>query len=520
MHIRFYTFLFFLLGASIQLVGQNLEHYEKYALGAYHSKNYSTALFFSQKVIEVDSLNITSLFIAGQAAKYLEKYEQAEMYLERIPDRAKIGYFSACDFELAMVKLNLKKYDDAIIYFKKYLIVNSAKDDLLTKYAEQELQVLEQMSEEDKTSFLYRAKPLPDNINSEFTEIAPLRYGDKIYFTSAYKADEKSAPVSRIFEATRHYPARIVAVNPRDGSLNACNVALMPDASRMYYTLCNDKDYRQQKDCTIWYREKEYEGNWGPPVKLPSHINLRNYTTTQPSVGWDKTLKKFVLYFSSNRPGGNGNMDIWAAAIERDGTFGEPFHLPFNTPEDDVTPFYHQVSQTLFFSSNGWPNLGGLDVFRSSNENGTWTPPENLGNMINTSYDDYYYSFHTGSGNAYFSSNRPGNPQRISVPQTDNDLYVARVFIDVRLQAFNAEDSTQLKSLSVIVEDLSINSMGTFNARPDETQLIARLEAGKNYRLTLMAEGFEPATFELSTLENSYITELKRDLYLKLRVKP
>ncbi len=515
---RCFALVFFSFNISLYVAGQNLEQYEKYALGAYHSKNYSTALRFSELALEVDSTNATSLFIAGEASKNMGNLEQAEMYLERIPDNAKIGYMSASDFELAKVKIDLKKYDEAIFYLKRYLEANKASDDYLTQLALKELESLKGMSEEEKAAFLFRITPLADNINSEYTDIAPLRYADKIYFSSAFKADEKANPVSRLFEAIRHYPARLVPANPKDGSLNASNIALMPDGRKMFYTLCKDTDYRSQKDCTIWSREKTYEGSWGPPVKLPPHINLKGYTTTQPAIGWDKNLRKFVLYFSTNRPGGIGKMDIWAATFDSDGTFGQPFLLPINTLEDEVTPYYHLASETLFFSSDGWPGLGGLDIFQTSNESGTWTKPENLGDLINSSYNDYYYTFHSSSGNAYFSSNRPNASKQLS--RGDEDIFSAHIFVDVKVRAFSMEESALLKSPSVFVEDLTTQTTGSFNSRPDQTELVVRLEAGKSYRLVVSAEGYEPAVTIVNTLRYSYISELKKNLYLKSKIKP
>ncbi len=520
MHTRFWLLLT-LINLSVYAAGQDRDQYENYAMAAFHSRNYSSALFYSQKVIRQDSANITTLFIAGEAARYLGKYELSEMYLEKIPDRTKIGYFSATDYELAMVKINLRKYDEAIALLKNYIEVNGAPDDLLTKYAEDELRGLEQMNEAAKAAFRYQASLLPENINSDLDDFSPMRHGDKIYFSRAYKAEGKALPVSRIFEAIQNYPARLAVINPKDNALNASNIALTPDGRRIYYTLCSDQNYRQQKQCAIWYREREYEGTWAPPVKLPAHINVRNYTSTQPSVGWDRDLKKFILYFSSDRADGKGGMDIWATTIERDGTFGDPFPMPFNTPGDEVTPFFHQTSQTLFFSSDGWPTIGGLDVFRSMKKDGSWSDPENLGDLINSRYNDYYYCFHGGSGNAYFTSDRPGETSQRSAQRRDDDLYVARIFVDVKLQAFDQDKPDNLLTgLSVVVEELSNNSSGSLNALPDETQIVARLETGQRYRVTLLAEGYEPESIEVNTKGYSYIAELKKTLYLKSKIKP
>ncbi|MEK7254294.1 MAG: sialidase family protein, partial [Bacteroidota bacterium] len=191
--------------------------------------------------------------------------------------------------------------------------------------------------------------------------------------------------------------------------LHSANVALTPDAGTMFLTICQDESLHQQNQCEIFYREKRYEGDWGSPKKLPGNINLKGSTTMQPTIGWDRSLKKYVLFFVSNRPGGKGGLDVWASAQEADGTFSEPKSLPFNTEKDEVTPYFYMPTQTLFFSSNGGQNFGGLDIFNAVKTGvNTWSVASNLGFPINGGYDDLYFTYHTNARRGYFSSNRPG----------------------------------------------------------------------------------------------------------------
>jgi len=100
-------------------------------------------------------------------------------------------------------------------------------------------------------------------------------------------------------------------------------------------------------------------------------------------------------------------LDVWCSTISKDGSFGTPFCLPFNTPMDDITPFFHQPTQPCFLAQR-WPGKGGFDIYRENKTtDGEWEVPENLGDMLNSAYDDTYYSFHTQSQNAYLVSNRP-----------------------------------------------------------------------------------------------------------------
>src|SRR5690606_1614113 len=86
-------------------------------------------------------------------------------------------------------------------------------------------------------------------------------------------------------------------------------------------------------------------------LPLPPPINLDSFTNTQPSVGKDQAGNE-VLYFVSDRPGGQGGLDIWFTTLMPDGTYSEPSNLAIvNSPGNDISPFFHFSSSTLFFSS-------------------------------------------------------------------------------------------------------------------------------------------------------------------------
>jgi hypothetical protein len=190
----------------------------------------------------------------------------------------------------------------------------------------------------------------------------------------------------------------------------------------MYYTLCKGDD---QTECTLWYKDREYEGGWGVAKKLPDFINLKGFTAMQPTVGWDLSLKKFVLYFVSDRPGGQGQLDVWCSPITWDGQFETPFSLGLNSPGDDVTPYFHQPSQTLYFSTNGRKGIGRFDIFRAEkSETGAWSQPVNPGRPFNSAYDDLYFTLHESSQIAYLTSDRPGSLCKGAIEgQACYDLY-------------------------------------------------------------------------------------------------
>lgn len=285
-----------------------------------------------------------------------------------------------------------------------------------------------------------RVKHLDGNVNSKSSDMAPIRYGDRIYFTSNRHLSGDEAPTSRIYSFTEGKKATLVPdLNFKKKKQHVGHVALMPDASRMYFTVCKDET---QEKCSIWFRERTFDGDWSAPKRLPDYINQSGSTTTQPNIGWDAEQKKFVLYFVTDRPGGRGGLDIWCSAITWNGQFETPYPLPMNSPDDDVSPFFNREEQTLYFSTNGREGAGGFDIFMAEKKSDMWTKPYSLGRPFNSSYDDLYFTMHESSKMAYFTSDRPGSLCDGARGGNCYDLYQVDQSVPMlRIRPFNPEES-------------------------------------------------------------------------------
>lgn len=252
-----------------------------------------------------------------------------------------------------------------------------------------------------------KVQRLSNNINTNVSDFAPTRYGDRIYYTSMYKKLNDGSMITRIYSFMEDGDRRLEEeLNMKRKAAHIAHMAFMPDASRMYFTICKDED---QEKCQIWYRDRAFEGDWGTAQRLPEVINQRGSTSTQPTIGWDEEQKKFALFFVSDRKGGRGGKDIWVSHITFDGKFLTPYALPINTAGDEVTPYFDRNSQVLYFSSNGRKGNGGFDIFESEKRGDLWNRPRNMGRPYNSGYDDLYYMTHEVSGTAYFTSDRPGS---------------------------------------------------------------------------------------------------------------
>ncbi len=184
---------------------------------------------------------------------------------------------------------------------------------------------------------------------------------------------------------------------------NEGNPALNSKFNQLYFTRCGNEKGTLQ-GCQIMVSRRAGR-NWGEPKAL----SLGGDSTTvfgNPSISPDE----LILFFSSNLPGGQGGKDIWYATRKTaNDAFGKAKNLGplVNTPGDEMFP-YMRNDTTLYFSSNGHPGMGGLDIFRTTFSNGVWNKPLNLQYPMNSAGDDFSIVFNPEEDKGFFSSNRKG----------------------------------------------------------------------------------------------------------------
>ncbi len=327
-----------------------------------------------------------------------------------------------------------------------------------------------------------KTKKLGTNINTPYSDYAPFRYGERLYFSTT-KLDENGNPsidhiVSSLLTGT---PADWTENSEKQGESTA-HAALTADNRRIYYTICKEEKPGKQ-ECEILTRERAFEGYWLPAKRLKG-INMDGFNSTHPSIGFDFNLRKEVLYFASDRPGGKGGYDVWCSPIEANGVHGTPFPLPFNSPQDDVTPFFYQQGQVLFFSSNR-QEKNGYDIYRIEKKNKAWGEAEALNEVFNSPYNEVYFTCHQRSGRTYFCSDRPGcNSADPAKPCIGYDIYEGPLPIELELEVLLANGNALLQDASVSIVD---SETGIALTPETDSKRHFMLEPGKKYRATVEA---------------------------------
>jgi hypothetical protein len=228
----------------------------------------------------------------------------------------------------------------------------------------------------------FQEENLGERINSRFSDTRPavsgnekmLVFSRKLPFYDAIFFSEKTAG------GEWSWPAEITTLIGCEG--DCYPVSLSWDGRELYI-------YKSDDLVGNIYVSRYEAGEWSTIRKLNQNINTRHWES-------HASLSKNgdTLYFSSNRPGGFGGLDIYYSVRSERGDWGPALNMGpvINTPFNEDAPFISEDGRTLYFSSPGHPGLGGYDIFFSSRDDkGNWNPPVNVGYGINTPDDDLFF---------------------------------------------------------------------------------------------------------------------------------
>ncbi|WP_420318013.1 OmpA family protein [Ekhidna sp.] len=207
--------------------------------------------------------------------------------------------------------------------------------------------------------------------------------------------------VVSVKKAGKWQPAQSVS-SRINSPLNEGACAVSADGRTMIFTSCDGRN--SLGSCDL-YIAKKVGDQWSYPKNLGKPVNSM-YWESQPSLSADGN----TLYFSSNRRGGYGGRDLWVTENEN-GRWSKPINLGkgINTRKDETTPFIHSNGKNLYFSANGYPGMGGYDLYETIRKDSSWTQPKNLGYPINTHKDEVSIVITSDGTSAYFAKEEQKN---------------------------------------------------------------------------------------------------------------
>ena len=522
MKLLLYTFLIFLFNISDTIAQENRISWRKRAkLALDYEKNgdlYNAAVLY-QGIYEEKTDKPEYSFRAGVCFLELRDYQSAIKYLEVVKNDNdkydKPGY----KYSLALKQAGQPaKAKNAFISF-----LNNYQGDDKNKYkeiVENEIKGCNYaLKAKEFTNTSVTVMHLSSIVNSATTEFAPIPFSENVlYFSSISNGNAK------IQRTTRQQDGWTLPQIPSifEGNMvksHFGNGSFSEDGKRFYFTQCDIVS--EKPECAIYFMERIVENKWSDPIKLPDYINPDNVNTTHPCVV--SVQDGEILYFSSNRSGGRGGLDLWYTTRKKNGKLSS-FTLPrnlgrnINSPGDEISPFYHPISGVLYYSSNGRVSAGGLDIFKSRGQKLHWEVSQNLGFPVNSSADDLYYTISEPHGGGYLVSNRPFPPERSTT--TDDDIF----YFGVESVSINIGGSVYINQIdsSRMIRDVNVRLFKISSNLDEELideKLVSKgrfyfdnLEPDCSYLVLFNKADYEEFNYSFATLNQS--VDLVSDIYM------
>jgi len=509
--------LFVLLG-SLQSFAQNpftgtksvkAERLFVEALKSSNMGELSKALEQLKQCLKIDSTFIDAMMMLADLREENEQYDEAiKIYKKAITVNPE---FQIPYYKLAVSAIRNGEYSVALDYVNLYQekggkSIEKAKVERLMRNA--------QFGKDALTHPVpYDPKNLGPAINSVTDEYFPGVTADDqtLIFT---RLDIANGPRNEDFYISKKNPdgswskARNLG-SPINTENNEGTVSLSSDGQYIFYTACNRPD--GAGSCDILFSNLDGE-SWKEPRDLGSPINSYAWES-QPTLSFDGK----TVYFSSSRPGGQGESDIWYSTYNR-GKWSVPVNLgtEINTPGSEQSPLIAKDDQTLYFISDYHQGMGGMDLFVSRRQpDGRWGKPVNLGYPINTHNDEMCLALSANGKDAFMACKRKEGYGGL-------DIYAFELYEQARPKktgyvkgtVFDAKSLHKLKARLELIDLETGKTIVEASSNRITGEFLFCLQGNRNYALNVTCEGYLFHSENFSLKDQSATEPLKLDIGL------
>lgn len=335
------------------------------------------------------------------------------------------------------------------------------------------------------------------DINSDKSDFGAFLEGNSIYFTSARNSSSKiyswtKEPFLDIYKANLNEDgtiSNIELLKELNSKYHDGSVSISQDGNTMYFTSDSFRENSFEKDKANKlklgrnniYSAKFVNGKWDEITSLP--FNSKDFSSGNPSISRDGK----TLFFSSNRPGSIGGVDIWKVSISETGSYGTPENLgnKINSEGNDSFPFITSEN-VLYFSSDAKQGIGAMDVYKIDLNSDSEV--KNLGKPVNSEKDDFAFSFNENKKIGFVASNRNGNDDIFQLLPVCN-YEVNTIVTNANTGAILAEANVSiLDDKNNIISSLKSNSKG---------EVSYTVDCEKPYTIQAIKDGFESNSFDV-----------------------
>lgn len=470
--------------------GEAKEHFK--------NQNYKFAMPVYKRLVKYEPKNPEYLYRLGQCYLRTNIDKKAAVpYLEKAVALPK------CDpearFDLGLAYSYAYKFDEALKAFKAYRedIGNSGKMAAQVAKAIENCQTAKDLM---KYPLDVTFTNMGDHINSKDPDYQPYVAKDGSMFVFTSRRDENRGSG---LEFDGYYSSDIWMVESKEtgyskpkslGSINSSydeqSVGISDDGATVFAYL--DQITKEGRIFGDIFTTTRKGSKYGRKKPLTENVNSKHFESAASLSSDEQTL-----FFSSNRPGGQGGLDIWMSRKLPTGEWAIPQNLgpEVNTPFDEDYPTLSSDNKTLYFSSSGHPGMGGYDLYRSTwePELNTWSKPVNLGYPINTPEDNHTISFTYDGKHAFVSALRDEGVGDLDIYKVTYNSVDIRPAIFILMLETGDSINPRPDDAFVTVFDENGEEFGTYIPNPNTKNLIIVLMPGK-YDVEIEAEGYKTQT--------------------------
>lgn len=467
---RLYLIVFFIAFCFAGSSQNKLKKIISFADEQYEQGDYYYALDYYKQALEQDSNSIELLWKYAETQKAYKNYVEAERYYGKVYAREQTTIYENSLLNLGLMQKQNGNYNQALKTFK--LSAKKLEEKKASWFYKKSVREVEstKWALENKTEELDSLIHLPLTVNSYNAEF-PHDFKDNRLVFSSLKADSLSNKEevysqsyrNKIYYSERDSLGKFKAYKVNEDLLNNennyGNGSFSSDGTKFYYSTCNDNGFSYT--CKILVTSY-IDGKFQVIDTLGSSINQNGKNSTMPRIAKIDGLD--YLFFSSNRRGSVGGLDIWVAESIDGIQFKEPRNIStINTFENEISPWFDSKENKLFFSSTWHNGFGGQDVHYSDYIDGVFSSPMNALEPINSPANDMYYFKHDDT--TYMASNRLGGYYSKN-PTCCSDIYMD--YPEIELVTETTEDT--IETIEIITKILPI-TLYFRNDEPDASTM-------------------------------------------------
>lgn len=476
---------------------------------------------FLRKAVESDPSCVEAQFLLAKKTWLAERFDESLQAFEAVaqlcPEYSPYTYFY-----MGKIKYKLGLVPEAVAAWEKFLTfedVSDASYDEVKRY----LPLWKKESDLKKHPVPFAPKAVADICTEKDEYSASLAPDNKyIYFTRKELrkprggiAGSSAEPIGvEIFYRSKKKANgdwELGEEMPRPFNMEHTNGAasVTADNKIMYFVVCTNN---AAEACDIWtsYWDKY---RWAPLRNLGGVVNSSTWDS-QPTVSYDGN----TMIFASARGGGLGGTDLYISTRDELGRWGKPENLGpvINSEQNELTPFLHSDSQTLYFSSKGHKGLGGYDIFYTKrNSDGSWQEPTNIGYPINTEGDEVSFFVSLDGETGFFSTNQLSLPNGTRLGKGGLDLFSFALHPAARPEKVmlikGALEDPEGNALGGIIEVKNETTQEITRLQADSTDgsFVAIVAANSEHRVTVQSEGLAYASTTIKPKEKTAETQVK-----------